>query len=102
MSALAAKMKTEEKTVRKVVAAALKRQARPSEIKGFNVVFGEDSTGDASVWVWLLVPDDLHPQRDRVTELRKFADLVRDKLIDAKLTHWPYVQYTANAENALK
>jgi hypothetical protein len=92
----------EDAKIRGVLDEALNEKARPSEIIKYDFAFSEDSTGDASVWIWLVVPHNPKPPRAQITRLRKFADTIRDRLLSAHLSHWPYVQYTSSSDRLAK
>lgn len=92
----------EDKKIRSVLDEALREKSRPREIIKYDFAFSEDSTGDASVWIWLFVQDKVKPPRTQITKLRKFADTVRERLLNAHLSHWPYVQYTSSSDRLAK
>lgn len=85
----------EETTIHRLVLAHAHKNGNvfPHGIEGYDVQFGEDSTGDASVWVSFIIPENHAPPPERIKALRKFAEEIRAELLDAHLSHWPYVQF---------
>jgi hypothetical protein len=67
----------------------------PAAIKGYEVVFDVDATGDPAVRVWLDVDDDLDPPDDKIKELGRFRRGLETTLLEEGLSHWPYVSYRA-------
>ena len=81
----------EEATIRRIVDAML----RPEDVKGYDVEFGSDWEGDPAVRVWFLIEDDLRPSDEKLKRVGRFMDEVRDALLDAELSHWPFVRLRA-------
>jgi hypothetical protein len=73
----------------------LKKRPLPAAVKGIELEFGEDSTGDPAVWIWLLVDDDVAPSAAKLDELGRFQRGLLSDSIDAGLSHWPYVRFRA-------
>ena len=71
----------------------LRKLRRPAEVKGWQVEFGDDASGDPAVWVRLQVPegDKVAASSGRVSELASFTFRVQQALLKAGLTRWPYV-----------
>ena len=65
----------------------------PPAVKGFELEFGEDSTGDPAVWVWLMIDDDVSPSAEKIRELGYFSRDLQSAIIDAGLSRWPYVRF---------
>jgi hypothetical protein len=81
----------EEATIRRIVDAML----RPEDVKGYDVEFGSDWEGDPAVYVWLVVDDDLRPSDQKLQRVGDFRHAVRRALLDAELSHWPFVRLRA-------
>jgi hypothetical protein len=65
----------------------------PEFVKGYEVTTGEDSTGDPSLYVKVLVEPSRSPVRDAtVSRWNAFANLVQENLIQLRLQRSPYVQ----------
>jgi hypothetical protein len=79
----------EQRTIETIV----KARPWPAAVKGFEVAFGVDSTGDPAVRIWLDVDDDINPPDDKIKELSRFDLALESDLIEAGLSHWPYVGY---------
>jgi hypothetical protein len=71
----------------------LKGRPWPPAVKGFELEFGEDSTGDPAVWVWLMIDDDVSPPAEKIKELGRFRRGLVSAIMDAGLSHWPYVRF---------
>lgn len=67
----------------------------PGDVKGYDVEFGEDWEGDPAVRVWFLVDDDLRPSGEKVERVGRFTRDVAQALLDAELSHWPFVRLRA-------
>jgi hypothetical protein len=65
----------------------------PANVRAVDFDFGEDSTGDPAVWIWLTVDDELQPSRQSIAGLSQFVTDIRSDLLRAGLRHWPYVRF---------
>ncbi len=81
----------EDATIRRIVDG----MPWPEDVKGYDVEFGSDWEGDPAVRVWFLVDDDLRPSDEKLQRVGRFKDGVRQALLDAELTHWPFVRLRA-------
>jgi hypothetical protein len=81
----------EEATIRRIVDA----MPWPEDVKGYDVEFGSDWEGDPVVRVWLLVDDDLRPSAEKLKRVGGFTREVAQALLDAELSHWPFVRLRA-------
>jgi hypothetical protein len=81
----------EDATVRRIVDG----MKGPQDVKGYDVEFGSDWEGDPAVYVWLVVDDDLRPSEEKLERVGRFMDDVRQALLDAELSHWPFVRLRA-------
>lgn len=61
------------------------------EVLTFEMQFGPDSSNNRAVWVHLLVEEDLKAPREKISRLNKIATQVRQALLSANLSIWPYV-----------
>lgn len=77
----------------KIVRDVVRKWHLPSNVRGFDVEFGEDSSGDPAVWIWLTIKDELKPSAQSISNLNDFVTKVRSDLLRRGLTHWPYVRY---------
>jgi hypothetical protein len=84
-------LEEEARTIETIV----KAHPWPAAIKGYEVAFGVDSTGDPAVRIWLDVDDDLDPPEAKIKELGRFRRGIETTLLEAGLSHWPYVSYRA-------
>jgi hypothetical protein len=73
------------------------RHALPPGVTDVEVAFGEDSTGQPAVWITFVVEDDLHPSKQRVSELNRLVRTVTDDLLRHVSDRWPYVQFRVAA-----
>ena len=64
----------------------------PSAVRTFKLKFGPDSANNRAVWINLFVDEDLHPSREKISELNKVANRIRSLLLNEKLDFWPYVE----------
>jgi hypothetical protein len=85
------KQAQEETTIRRIVDGV----PWPEEVKGYDVEFGSDWEGDPAVRVWFLIDDDLRPSDDKLQRVGRFMDYVTEMLLDAELSHWPFVRLRA-------
>ena len=65
----------------------------PPNVRGYDIEFGEDSTGYPSVWISLTIEDELNPSPQVISALSRFVDEVTDELVRRRLRHWPYIRY---------
>jgi hypothetical protein len=76
-----------------IVRGILDKWRLPSNVHGVDFDFGEDSTGDPAVWIWLTVEDESQPSPKSIEGLTRFVTEVRSDLLRAGLRHWPYVRF---------
>jgi len=75
------------------VYSALKLQKFPDFVRDFAIKVGEDSTGDPSVWVWLIVTDAAAAAvKKLVKQLPAISQQVDEALEDANIDAYPYVR----------
>jgi hypothetical protein len=77
----------------KIVRDAVEKWCLPPNVRGFDIEFGEDSSGDPAVWIWLTIEDELKPSAQSISNLNGFVTNVRSDLLRRGPTHWPYVRY---------
>ncbi len=86
-----------EKTLRQqdenVIRTVLRRSGFPAAVKGYEIEFGEDHSGDPAVWIWLLVREETEPSKIFLDELIPYARAIGRELVEAQLGHWPYVRF---------
>jgi len=83
----------EVRRIRKVV----KSHRFPADVQAVEVDFGRDWTGAPAAWILFFVEDDLHPSKEKISGLNKFADSVRDDLLKTHPTYWPYIDFRATS-----
>lgn len=81
----------EDATIRRIVDG----MPPPDDVKGYDVEFGSDWEGDPAVYVWFLVDDDLRPSEEKLERVGRYMDKVTRALLDAELSHWPFVYLRA-------
>jgi hypothetical protein len=64
----------------------------PTVVRNFELKFGPDSVNNRAVWINLFVEEDLHPSKEKISELNKIAGRIRSLLLREKLDFWPYVE----------
>jgi hypothetical protein len=65
----------------------------PTFVKGYQVWTDEDSTGEPSVYVRILVaPSKGAARKSTVKQWNQFLDVVHESLLRLRLKRWPYVQ----------
>lgn len=65
----------------------------PPGVKLKKVDVGDDHSGDPALWIFFAATKRIKLTDRRVVELRKFADAVSDKVLEANLGPWPYVRF---------
>ena len=81
----------EAETIRRIV----EGMPWPEDVKGYDVEFGSDWEGDPAVYVWFLIDDDLRPSEEKLQRVGRFTDQITRALLDAELSHWPFVRLRA-------
>lgn len=79
----------EERVIRDVIDA----RDRPAAIKGYEIEFGDDHSGDQAVWIWLLVKDEVQPSQELLEQVLPFSRKLGSDLLEKRLSHWPYVRF---------
>ena len=64
---------------------------RPASIKGIEIEFGEDHSGDPAVRIWLIVPKNLPLKGPKWEAAFSFCERLGRALVEKRLRHWPYV-----------
>ena len=73
---------------------ALVRQHKlPPGVHGFDLEYGQDSTGYPSVWVLFVTDDDLKPPAAWIAQLSDLAHKVTEGILAAGTNRWPYVNF---------
>ena len=82
-----------------VIEQALRKLRHPAEVKGWELEFGDDASGDPAVWVRLRVPtgDAVASSSSRVSALSEFTYRVHQALMQVGLSRWPYVSVVGGA-----
>jgi len=85
----------EAQRIRDALNVVLKQQQFPYGIKGFDLEFGEDATGDPAVWISFPIDDDLHPSKEKLSRLNKLVQQTHDMIREYGVSRWPYVRFRA-------
>jgi hypothetical protein len=73
--------------------------ALPSEVQKHFVELDEDAHGSPSVWLWFVIADEAWNDAWAQVEATKLRQTVRQALVDAGITRWPYVRFVTKSEN---
>jgi len=84
----------EDRIVRDIV----QRRPLPETVRSFVVEFGEDSTGDPAVTIWLIVDDNPNPPKRALDLVTRFVRETESDLLSAGLSHWPYIRFSPASE----
>lgn len=79
--------------------AVLRRHAFPDFVKNFAVRVGEDSTGDKSAWIWVIVSDEMAGKKlfARVPEIRRQVSQVLEQ---NRIDLYPYILFRSQSEQS--
>lgn len=84
----------------RTIAEVIQAQRFPKGIKptNYSIEFGEDSTGQPSVWIFLGVDEDHQdPPKGWISEVGDFVSQLRKSLLDnRRVRHWPYIELKAS------
>jgi hypothetical protein len=64
----------------------------PSFVKGYEVMKGEDSTGDPAFYITILVSPEQRYSEATVSNWNSFSNLLLDRLSGLRLQRYPYVR----------
>ena len=68
--------------------------AKPKSVRGYELHFGDDATGDAAVWVYFLLEPDRRSSDDDIEELTDLRFRVSDSILKkGGLDRIPYVNF---------
>ena len=73
----------------------IKKQPPPTNVRGFELRFGKDSTGDNAIWIRFFVEDEKTPNPRQISQLTDFGNIIRSQLLGADIHYWPYVEFRA-------
>lgn len=76
-----------------------KESKLPAFVKGYEVEIGDDSTGDPSLYVTILVPPEKQYSPETVSRWNSFSNLLLDRLTGLRLRRYPYVQIGEKRRN---
>jgi hypothetical protein len=79
--------------VKEIFAIVREANTHPEMVKSVVLNFGPDSTDQRSVFVHLIIDDDLKPSEEKIDTLANLATQVQTALLHAQLSFWPYVDY---------
>jgi hypothetical protein len=83
--------------------AAMSELPFPPEVLTWEFEFGRDSTGEAAVWIWVLVDDAAANDARFTTTSDRLQREIRQSLQRTGLDRWPYVRFrTASEQKALQ
>jgi len=75
----------------------LKTHPLVDHVKGIEIVFGQDSTGDPAVFITILVEDDKIPSPQERVRLGRFSELATTSLLELDPKRWPYLDFRVPA-----
>ena len=84
------------------VRSALGVVARPEGVGSPKIFFGEDHTGDKSVWIIYPVTTTIQLTEKRLDALDEFAEQVRAQLRGLRLQEIPYIRFSETGRNAAR
>ncbi len=84
------------------IKALVKEVARPKGFERFELQFGEDSTGDAAVWISFLLDAEFPSTPERVRELTSLQSMVKSKLFESEIKRVPYVRFRQEHSTRVK
>ena len=87
--ALAAVSAKEDRSLRALV----RKGKLPPGVHGFDLEYGQDSTGYPAVWVLFVADDDLKPPAAWIVQLSDLARKVTDDILATGTNRWPYVSF---------
>jgi hypothetical protein len=71
----------------------------PDYVKGVQFRFGNDSSGDPAVWIWLVLKDDVDIESPSVqAELSPVREAYRNAIQRAGIERWPYISVRTRSE----
>lgn len=84
--------KTDAQTIKLVLASV----RLPDDVKSYNLVFTEDSTGVPAVWINLKVDEDNNPSNSKVEKLVQLKRRITSALFEKEIASWPFVRYVSH------
>lgn len=88
---------SEERRIREVI----NKHDLPASVRGFELEFGTDSTGDPAVTIWFIVNDDSNPSKQELDQTTRFVRSTESDLMGLKLRHWPLIRFSPEREARL-
>lgn len=79
----------EEAEIRNLVKEAAEAEGYPN----FDLTFGEDSTGDAAVWIWFLIDRADEADEARLESVRRLRNRVESNLFGHQVSRIPYIRF---------
>jgi hypothetical protein len=83
----------EEARIRKI----LDKWRFPRNVRGYELDFDVDSSGDPAVYIVFTVDDAMNPSDQTVRNVTDFSQELRNQLLRAGVRHWPYFRFQAPA-----
>lgn len=74
---------------------AMKGILLPTEVKSYELVFSEDSSGAPAVFVNLRVDDDKKPSKEKIDRLRTIRKKIALEIVGKQAEYYPYVRFVA-------
>lgn len=80
------------------IRAIMAERPLPRGVVDYGLSFGEDWAGDLAATVWLVVEDGSNPSDEDMRPIIDYVRELRDALVDARLSHWPFVRFIHRSE----
>jgi hypothetical protein len=75
------------------VRAILQQWTFPPNVRGWELNFTEDQSGDPAVYITFRVDDALNPSEETMRNVNDFSFRLHRQLMDADLAHFPYFRF---------
>ncbi len=75
------------------VRAILEQWTFPANVRGWELDFTEDQSGDPAVYITFRVDDALNPSEETIRSVGAFSEKLDRQLLEADLHYFPYFRY---------
>ena len=79
---------------------ALEGIKKPPFVENWSIHLDADSSGDPSVWIWVVISDELLNSSSLKEESDKLNEEIGAALRKNGIQRWPYVRFRAKSEQA--